>query len=379
VFDVNINGIKVLTNFDIFAKAGGANKAIAESFTARATSSATIDITLTTVRNYAMINGIEITLDTAATPAPTATPEPTAKPEPSATPQPTATPVCLDHLRYDDYGFKGGEFQENGFDTADWTTYHKDAGRIIYENDAFYNDSTQFPAYPTIAVGNDPVTGDQNVLQLSAFPIPSPIATNPAFALTNGQPHNGPPFVKYFSAYIETSGIGQFQQRYGYWDARIREPKGQGLWPGFFMFSSLSDAPAKSEWDIAELIDQDLFINEQIWIYLASGGVVSGINGGSGYKSSAPSIHVSFDPSVAYHDYGILILPSGVSFYIDGNKIAQNTTSTDATTAHGQYIVLALQIGDVDSWPGTVNSSTVFPAKLFIQHVRVFKPTTTGC
>ena len=60
-FNVLINGNQVLTNFDIFATAGGEFKAVAESFTATASSAGAITIQFVTVKDNAQVNGIEIT------------------------------------------------------------------------------------------------------------------------------------------------------------------------------------------------------------------------------------------------------------------------------------------------------------------------------
>jgi hypothetical protein len=60
VFNVKINGSQVLTNFDIFATAGGKNKAIAENFTTTADINGQITINFISVVNYAKISGIEI-------------------------------------------------------------------------------------------------------------------------------------------------------------------------------------------------------------------------------------------------------------------------------------------------------------------------------
>jgi hypothetical protein len=60
VFNVAINGTQVLSNFDIFAAAGGKNIAIAKTFTATADSTGKITITFTSIVDNAMINGIEI-------------------------------------------------------------------------------------------------------------------------------------------------------------------------------------------------------------------------------------------------------------------------------------------------------------------------------
>lgn len=64
VFNVSINGRQVLTNFDIYASAGGANKAVAKSFTAMANSSGVVTIQFTTVTDNAQINGIQLAQQT---------------------------------------------------------------------------------------------------------------------------------------------------------------------------------------------------------------------------------------------------------------------------------------------------------------------------
>ena len=60
LFNVSINGTRVLTNFDIFATARGEYKAIVERFTTTADSSGRITIQYTTVRDNAKSSGIEI-------------------------------------------------------------------------------------------------------------------------------------------------------------------------------------------------------------------------------------------------------------------------------------------------------------------------------
>src|SRR5579862_8773520 len=60
IFNVLINGTQVLTNFDIFATAGGEYIGVIEPFTATASSSGTITIQFVTVKDNAQVNGIEI-------------------------------------------------------------------------------------------------------------------------------------------------------------------------------------------------------------------------------------------------------------------------------------------------------------------------------
>ncbi|HJZ01970.1 MAG TPA: putative Ig domain-containing protein, partial [Streptosporangiaceae bacterium] len=59
-FNVLINGTQVLTNFDIFATAGGEYIGVIEPFTATASSTGTVTIQFVTVKDNAQVNGIEV-------------------------------------------------------------------------------------------------------------------------------------------------------------------------------------------------------------------------------------------------------------------------------------------------------------------------------
>jgi len=60
IFNVSINGTQVLTNFDVYATAGGADKAVIEEFPVTADSNGKISIQFTTVTDNAMVSGIEV-------------------------------------------------------------------------------------------------------------------------------------------------------------------------------------------------------------------------------------------------------------------------------------------------------------------------------
>jgi hypothetical protein len=59
-FNVSINGVTVLTNFDILATAGAMNKAVIEQFTEPASSSGNYVVTFTSAINQSLLSGIEI-------------------------------------------------------------------------------------------------------------------------------------------------------------------------------------------------------------------------------------------------------------------------------------------------------------------------------
>ena len=83
VFNVSINGSQVLSNFDIFAAAGGADIAVIKQFSATASTTGTITIQFTTVTDNAQVNGIEVLGGSSPTPTPTSVPTST----------PTSTPT----------------------------------------------------------------------------------------------------------------------------------------------------------------------------------------------------------------------------------------------------------------------------------------------
>jgi hypothetical protein len=60
VFNVDINGTQVLSNYDIFQDAGGENKAVVKEYTATPDSNGNITTTFSTVTDNAMVNGIEV-------------------------------------------------------------------------------------------------------------------------------------------------------------------------------------------------------------------------------------------------------------------------------------------------------------------------------
>jgi hypothetical protein len=89
IFNVAINGQQVLSNFDIYATAGGANKAVVEQFTTTADASGQIAIQFTGVKDNAKVSGIEVLANSSATPTST----PTRTPTPISTSTPTPTPT----------------------------------------------------------------------------------------------------------------------------------------------------------------------------------------------------------------------------------------------------------------------------------------------
>ncbi len=70
LFNVAVNGNQFLTNYDIYADAGGEYKATAKSVTVNADTTGSITVVFTGVVNNAKVNGLELSAATTATPPP---------------------------------------------------------------------------------------------------------------------------------------------------------------------------------------------------------------------------------------------------------------------------------------------------------------------
>ncbi len=173
----------------------------------------------------------------------------------------------------------------------------------------------------------------------------------------------------YTSARIKTQAL--FTQTYGKFEARIKIPYGQGLWPAFWMLGSNIDQvgwPTCGEIDIFENIGKEPSIVHGT----VHGPGYSGGNGISGSYTLANNARFADD----FHIYAVEWEPSAVRFYVDGNLYKTVTpanlpTGTEWVFNHPFFIILNVAVGG--SWPGNPDSTTVFPQTMLVDYVRVYQ------
>ena len=179
--------------------------------------------------------------------------------------------------------------------------------------------------------------------------------------------------AQYTSARIQTQG--KFQQQYGRFEARIRLPYGQGMWPAFWLLGDDSDGliwPRIGEIDIME----------------NTGDAPTEIFGsvhGPGY-SGGESISKSFEfensrVDTEFHIYGIEWGPDYINFYVDDNLYNQITPEDIEEETDGEgtwvfndrpfYIILNVAVGG--NLPGPPNAETEFPQTMLVDYVRVYQ------
>jgi beta-glucanase (GH16 family) len=165
----------------------------------------------------------------------------------------------------------------------------------------------------------------------------------------------------YTSARMTTKGKVEFT--YGKIEARIMIPIGQGLWPAFWMLGaniSSVNWPACGETDIMEHINTDSLIYSTI--HWDNNGHVS--NGGN--TTSTPS---------QYHVYGVEWDQLSIRWYIDGVQYYEAGISNNDADEFRKpfFIILNLAVGG--NWPGQTIDDSKFPARMYVDYVRVYKAT----
>lgn len=173
--------------------------------------------------------------------------------------------------------------------------------------------------------------------------------------------------ASYTSARLTTKG--KFEQAYGRFEARIRLPYGQGMWPAFWLLGGNIDEvgwPQCGEIDIMEYRGQ-----EPTKVLGTVHG--PGYSGGASISKSYSLLNDRFDTD--FHVFGIEWGPKYINYYIDDvlyNQITPDDVTGEWVFNDGPfYIILNVAVGG--SYPGSPNASTVFPQNMLVDYVRVYK------
>ncbi len=174
----------------------------------------------------------------------------------------------------------------------------------------------------------------------------------------------------YTSARLKT--LGKFSQTYGRFEARMKIPRGQGIWPAFWMLGTDIEKPGWpdcGEIDIMENIGKEP-------------SIVHGTIHGPGY-SGAGGIGSSFalpaNKTFAddFHAYGVEWEPKAIRFYVDDHLYATRTPADLPKGAkwvydHPFFLLLNVAVGG--DWPGNPDATSIFPQTMLVDYVRVYEP-----
>ena len=171
----------------------------------------------------------------------------------------------------------------------------------------------------------------------------------------------------YTSGRIKTEG--KFAQAYGRFEARIKLPIGQGIWPAFWLLGAdFADSgwPGCGEIDIMEYRGQ-------------APNVVNGAMHGPGYSGGA-ALHGSYvkpGPGFdeGFHVFAVEWNRTSITWYVDDQPyMTKEATDLPAGSTwvfnHPFFILLNVAIGG--HYVGPPNSTTEFPQTMLVDWVRVY-------
>ncbi|MBW8706103.1 Beta-glucanase [Streptomyces sp. MBT84] len=178
---------------------------------------------------------------------------------------------------------------------------------------------------------------------------------------------------QYTSARLNTSG--KFTAQYGHVEARMKIPRGQGMWPAFWMLGNDIGQvgwPNSGEIDVMENVGfEPSTVHGTIHGpgYSGSGGI------GAGY--SLPNGQAFAD---AFHTFAVDWAPDSITWSVDGNVYQRRTPADLGGKAWAFnkpfFLILNLAVGGY--WPGDPDGSTAFPQQLVVDSVTVTTSNASG-
>ncbi len=173
----------------------------------------------------------------------------------------------------------------------------------------------------------------------------------------------------YTSARLKTAG--KFSQAYGRFEARIKLPAGQGMWPAFWMLGddiNKAGWPACGEIDIMENIGKE---PSTIHGSIHGPGFIGDVGIEAPY--TLPGKRRFAD---GFHLFAVEWEPNVIRFYVDEDLYATRTRADlhpgwNWVFDHPFFLVLNLAVGG--DWPGNPDATTVFPQEMLVDYVRVYQ------
>jgi beta-glucanase (GH16 family) len=157
----------------------------------------------------------------------------------------------------------------------------------------------------------------------------------------------------YTSARIETDD--RFSQLFGRFEARLKLPRTQSLWPAFWLLPQ--DGTWPPEIDIMELLG-----HEPNKVYFTNHWGVYPNNQNYGTSFTGP------DFSQDFHTFTVDWEPGVLDFYVDGIK---RSTHTSQVPSKPMFVILNVAVGGI--WPGYPDSTTRLPQYMVAEWVRAYK------
>jgi beta-glucanase (GH16 family) len=161
------------------------------------------------------------------------------------------------------------------------------------------------------------------------------------------------------NTYTFTSGMlnswPSFWRIYGFFEARMKMPPGNGMWPAFWLLPT--DGSWPPEIDTVEWLGR-----EPLTRYCGTHSNSGGWHWTQGGPFPIP------DGSADFHNYGVDWQMNDMAFTFDGETVF--TCATPPDMHKPMYWILNLALGG--GWAGAPDDTTPFPASLGVDWVKVY-------
>jgi beta-glucanase (GH16 family) len=171
----------------------------------------------------------------------------------------------------------------------------------------------------------------------------------------------------YTSARLVTNDKVELQ--YGRIEASIKIPRGQGIWPAFWMLGAgfpQTSWPSSGEIDIMENIGREPHLVHGT----VHGPGYSGANGISGTYQHPQG----WSFADTWHTFAIDWKPGEITWFVDGQQYHRVTRASVGGNqwVFDQKFFLILNLAVGGDWPGYPDGSTQFPQQMFVDYIHVF-------
>lgn len=165
---------------------------------------------------------------------------------------------------------------------------------------------------------------------------------------------------EYLSGQLSTEN--RFQQKYGYFETRMKPPDGQGVWSAFWLMMDFDMRPeGRAAWPPE--IDVIEFIGRESDVY----HVTSHWNIWPDQQRSGDAVTV-IAPTKSFNLYGVLWTPEYIVFYL--NRMPVRYISTKANQHTPMFMIINLALGG--RWPGPVLEREL-PADLMVDWIAAWQ------
>ena len=145
-----------------------------------------------------------------------------------------------------------------------------------------------------------------------------------------------------------------FTFTYGYAEARVKVPKGRGLWPAFWLLPASYES--RPEIDAMEILGDSTNVQHMNFHYRKRDGA----RGDAGLTWAGP------DFSAGWHTFGVDWEPEAIVWYVDG--VERWRFADPSVIPHEpMYLLANLAVGG--SWPGPPDAATPFPSSYDIDYI----------